>query len=142
MITAEDKVKHQKNGNTHNYTYYHCTRRRDPNCKEPAIEEVELEKQIAKELASIEIPADFKIWALARLREMNTQEVSDRDRIYGAQRREYEACVRKIDNLIDMRANGELTEDEFQEPEANTPCRKRPASRTSQGYRQARGELA
>ncbi|MBU6321630.1 MAG: zinc ribbon domain-containing protein [Patescibacteria group bacterium] len=113
MITAEEKVKHQKNGNTHCYTYYHCTRRKDPTCKEPAIEEAELEKQIAAELGSIEIPTDFKDWALARLREMNEQEVSDRDRIYGAQRREYDACVRKIDNLIDMRANGELTEEEF-----------------------------
>ncbi len=110
MITAEEKVKHQKNGNTHRYTYYHCTRRKDPNCKEPAIEEAELEKQIAKEIGSIEIPADFTKWALARLREMNTQEASDRERIYGAQRREYDACVRKVDNLIDMRANGELTD--------------------------------
>ncbi len=113
MITAEEKVKHQKNGNTHHYTYYHCTRRKDPNCKELAIEEAELEKQIAKEIGSIEIPADFTAWALARLREMNAQEASDRDRIYGAQRREYETCIRKIDNLIDMRANGELTEEEF-----------------------------
>ncbi len=113
MITAEEKVKHQKNGNTHEHVYYHCTKRKDPNCKEPAIEQAELEKQIAKELRTIEIPDDFKHWALARLREMNTQEITDRDRIYGSQRREYEACVRKIDNLIDMRANGELTEDEF-----------------------------
>ena len=113
MITAEEKVKHQKNGNTHRYTYYHCTRRKDPNCREPAIEEAELEKQIAAELATIEIPPAFKDWALARLKEANTQEVSDREHIYGAQRREYEACVRKVDNLIDMRANGELTEDEF-----------------------------
>lgn len=113
MITAEEKVKHQKNGNTHSYTYYHCTRRKDPNCKEPAIEEEELEKQIVEAIESIEIPAEFTIWALARLREVNAQEVSDRDRIYGAQRREYETCVRKINNLIDMRANGELTEDEY-----------------------------
>ena len=113
MITAEEKVKHQKNGNTHHYTYYHCTKRKDPHCKEPAIEEAELEKQIAQELASITIPEDFKNWALARLREMNTQEVSDRDRIFGSQRREYDACVRKVDNLIDMRANGEIDEVEF-----------------------------
>ncbi len=113
MITAEEKVKHQKNGNIHHYIYYHCTRRKDPTCKEPAIEEKELEKQIARELSKITIPEDFKNWALARLREMNKQEISYRDRIYGAQRREYELCVRKIDNLIDMRANNEITEEEF-----------------------------
>jgi len=115
MITAEEKVKRQKNGNVHNYTYYHCTKRIDEKCSQKCIEEKELEKQIAIELAKIEIPVDFKEWAMARLKEMNTQEVSDRDKIYGSQRLEYDACVRKIDNLIDMRANGELTEDEFKD---------------------------
>jgi DNA invertase Pin-like site-specific DNA recombinase len=115
MITAEDKVKYQKNGNVHHYTYYHCTKKKDPNCKQPAIEEKELEKQIAAELSMIEIPTDFKDWALARLREMNSKEASDRDRTYGAQKHEYEACVRKIDNLIDMRSNLEITEEEFKQ---------------------------
>jgi predicted metal-binding protein len=113
MITAEEKTKYQKNGNVHHYTYYHCTKRKDPNCAQLSIEERELEKQIARELAKIEIPTDFKDWAVTRLKEMNSKEIEDRESIYGAQRREYEACVRKIDNLIDMRANGEITEDEF-----------------------------
>ena len=114
MITAEEKTKYQKNGNVHHYTYYHCTKRKmNINCTQPAIEESELEKQIAAELAQLQIPADFKDWAVARLRQMNAQEVSDREHIYGNQRREYEASVRRIDNLIDMRANSEITESEF-----------------------------
>ena len=113
MITAEEKTKHQKNGKSHHYTYYHCTKRKDPNCSQKSIEEKELEKQIAVELGKIEIPADFKDWALARLKTQNTQEVDDREKIYGSQRRGYEGVVRKIDNLIDMRANKEITEDEF-----------------------------
>ena len=113
MITAEIKTKHQKNGNVHRYTYYHCTKRRDPGCSQQAIEESELEKQIAAELAKLQIPTDFKEWAVARLKQMNEKEVSDREQIYGNQRREYEACVRRIDNLIDMRVNSEITEDEF-----------------------------
>ena len=114
MITAEEKTKYQQNGNVHHYTYYHCTKRKiDANCKQPAIDEAKLEKQIAAELAKLEIPADFKDWAVARLRDMNAKEINDREQIYGNQRREYEACVRRIDNLIDMRANGEITESEF-----------------------------
>jgi len=31
MITAEEKIKHQKNGNTHHYVYYRCTKRKDEN---------------------------------------------------------------------------------------------------------------
>lgn len=116
MITAEQKTKYQKNGNVHHYTYYHCTRRKmNVSCNQPAIAEGELEKQIAAELAKLEIPADFKDWAVARLRQMNEKEASDREKIYGNQKREYEACVRRIDNLIDMRANGEITESEFKD---------------------------
>src|SRR3989344_5147016 len=44
MITAEEKTKYQKNGNVNHYTYYHCTKRRDPNCAQQAIEESVLEK--------------------------------------------------------------------------------------------------
>jgi hypothetical protein len=113
MITAEEKVKRQKNGNVHHYTYYHCTKRIDENCSQKSIEEKELEKQIAIELGKIEIPLDFKEWALARLKTQNSKEIEDREKIYGSQRRGYDASVRKIDNLIDMRANGEITEEEF-----------------------------
>ncbi len=49
---------------------------------------------------------------------MNEKEVGDREHIYGNQRREYESCVKKLDNLIDMRANDELDADEFKERKA------------------------
>ena len=31
-ITAQEKVKRQKNGNVHQYTYYHCTKKIHPSC--------------------------------------------------------------------------------------------------------------
>ncbi len=77
------------------------------------IEEKELEKQINPILTSMEIPEDFTKWALKRLRTMNEQEVGDREKMYAMQRKEYDGSVKKIDNLIDMRANSEITEDEF-----------------------------
>jgi DNA invertase Pin-like site-specific DNA recombinase len=113
LITAEDKMKKLAKGGVAHYTYYHCTKRKNPDCSQPAIEEKELEKQIAVELNKLEIPADFKEWAMARLRTLNSKETESREQIYGGQKQGYEACVRKIDNLIDMRANGEITEDEF-----------------------------
>ncbi|HUV47037.1 MAG TPA: recombinase family protein [Candidatus Bathyarchaeia archaeon] len=45
-ITAEHRTKKQKNGNIHDYNYYHCTKSKG-NCGQPHIEEKELEKQIA-----------------------------------------------------------------------------------------------
>jgi hypothetical protein len=64
-------------------------------------------------LEKVEIPEDFKKWALNALKEANSQEITDREQIYSSQRKEYEACVRKIDNLIDMRANEEIDASEF-----------------------------
>ncbi len=38
-ITAQDKIKHSKNGTSRKYVYYHCTRFRDLGCKELYIRE-------------------------------------------------------------------------------------------------------
>ena len=111
-ITAEVKEKHQKNGNTHSYTYYRCTKRRG-RCSQKYIEVKELEKQITKTLAGIEVPPEFHNWAMTWLRTENTRESNDRNTILNNLQKNYETCVRKLDTLIDMRASGEITEDEF-----------------------------
>jgi len=54
-ITAEEKFKHQKNGNVHRYVYYHCTCGKNRDCKEPAIREEELIKQIVGLIDKIDI---------------------------------------------------------------------------------------
>ena len=113
LITAEEKMKKLASGGVATYTYYHCTKKKDPNCSQKSIEEKELEKQINVELAKLNIPDDFTKWAVSRLKEQNGQEVSARELMMDSQRREYDACVRKIDNLIDMRANLEIDEHEF-----------------------------
>ena len=48
MITGEHKVKKQKNGNVHEYTYYRCTeKRKDFVCKESAVREEEMDRQLS-----------------------------------------------------------------------------------------------
>ena len=113
MITAEDKIKRQKNGNVHYYTYYHCTKRKDPNCTQKTMRKEELESQIMGVLDTIEIPADFREWALDVIKETNEKEFSDKKVIIEAQQKAYNACVQKLDTLIDMRANKEINEEEF-----------------------------
>ncbi len=54
-ICAEEKFKHQKNGTTHRYVYYHCTRGKDRNCKEKAIREEELLNQLLRLIDKIDI---------------------------------------------------------------------------------------
>ena len=60
-ITAEKKVKHQKNGNTHEYVYYRCTRKHKTiKCAEPPITEPELAAQLSDILQGYALP---KSWA-------------------------------------------------------------------------------
>lgn len=113
MITAEHKVKKQKNGNVHHYTFYHCTKRKNPNCSQRSIEESKLEEQIASVLERFEIPPSFRKWAMDVLREQNKGEAATREKIMATHRKEYDQIAKKLDNLIDLRAAGEITADEF-----------------------------
>jgi predicted metal-binding protein len=54
-ITAEEKFKHQKNGNTHRYIYYKCTRKKDENCKNPVINEDDLVDQLKQLIDDLDI---------------------------------------------------------------------------------------
>ena len=113
LVTAESKVKRQRNGNVHFYTYYHCTKKKNPNCTQTSIEESELQKQISIILGQVELPNDFCEWALDILKSNNIIEAKDRTEIISTQRKEYDKILRKLDTLIEMRAGGDITDEEF-----------------------------
>ena len=119
IITAEDKIKRQKNGNVHRYTYYHCTKRKNPNCSQGCLEEKDLEKQILEILANIEIPNTFHDWALKYLKEDTVKDRENIKKITENNQKEYNSCLKKIDSLIEMRMNKELNEQEFLQKKEN-----------------------
>jgi site-specific DNA recombinase len=112
-ITAEDKEKHQKNGNVHFYSYYRCTKRIKRDCSEKPISSKELEAQIFNVLGKIHIPAEFHQWAIKYLREEHSKEITDREGITQAQRKCLDNCFKRLDTLFNMRLNGEITPEEF-----------------------------
>ena len=118
QVTAEHKIKKQKNGVVRNYIYYHCTKRKDPNCSQKAIEEKKLEEHIATTISKVDIPEEFFNWAMSRLKEDNDREVRSRKKIILNQQIQYQDVLAKIDNLIDMRADKEITADEFKNRKA------------------------
>ena len=57
MITGENQVKRQKNGNIHYYTYYHCTKKRKGvKCPESHIRQEALDKQLSVMLNEYAMP--------------------------------------------------------------------------------------
>ena len=70
-ITGEYRVKKQKNGNTHDYIYYHCTKKNKAiKCPEPCIRQEELDKQISSLLQKFSLRAD---WAEKLLKMTETE---------------------------------------------------------------------
>lgn len=54
-ITADEKFKHHKNGNTHRYVYYKCTRARDSECPCGFINEDDLIEQLKNLIDDLDI---------------------------------------------------------------------------------------
>ena len=60
MITGEHKLKRQKNGNVHEYTYYRCTKKRkDFHCPESAVREEEMDRQLSSLIQKVSLPKDW-----------------------------------------------------------------------------------
>jgi len=80
MITGEYRVKKQKNGNVHDYIYYHCTKKsKAVKCPEPCIRQEELDKQISSLLQKFSLRPDWaeKLLEMAETKkEQSAQSVS------------------------------------------------------------------
>lgn len=114
-VTAEEKEKHQKNGNVHFYTYYRCSKRIVPTCSQKPIRDSELELQIKDALDKITIPSEFHQWAIKYLKEEQGKEQDDRDDILKNHRNRVDTCQRQMETLFQMRMNGEIAPEEFRE---------------------------
>jgi site-specific DNA recombinase len=113
-ITAESKTKTQKNGNVHNYVYYHCTKKSVP-CTQGSLPESKLMDQIVECLMELKIPEQFHKWGMRWLEHEHAKGVEVRESARSAQQKAYDDAVRRIDRYIEMRALEELSEDEYKE---------------------------
>jgi len=101
------------------YIYYHCTKRKNPNCTQKCLKAEELEKQIDQYLSKIQIAKEFKDWAIKHVNEMYDNEAEDRKSTLTSLQEAYNDCVKRIDNLVKLKIspqnsdNNLLTDDEF-----------------------------
>jgi len=99
------------------YTYYHCARSRNSACRQKAVRDIELEGQIERYLARIQISERFKDWAIKYLRLWQEEESNSRNDLVQAQQSAYESCLSRIDNLVKLKtapgnSTGNLLSDE------------------------------
>lgn len=99
-VTAEMKTKRQKNGNVHEYVYYHCTHRKDEACVERSIELKQLNKQVDEVLSQLTISERFKNWAINNLHEVRTTEATTNEVVLENKTTELKATIAQIDALL------------------------------------------
>lgn len=110
-------IEGMENPTVLHYIYYHCTKRKDSNCTQKSVEARDMENQIEQYLSKIHILEDFKDWAVKYLRDENDKEICSRETIVRSQRKAYDDCLKKLDNLFQlkispMNADGSLLSDE------------------------------
>lgn len=100
MITAEEKIKRQKNGNIHRYIYYRCTKQKDEKCQQRAVELSELSKQIDAEINKLTISEKFKDWAIRYLHEIRQTEAQTHEATLKSSERDHLRLIQQLDNLL------------------------------------------
>ena len=108
MITGEYKVKKQKNGNVHNYTYYHCTKKnKNVKCSQPCIREEELDRQLSSKIQKVSLPRD---WA-EELEKMARSDFKNSAQSVGASVKEKETKISVISQKLERLLNTYLDQD-------------------------------
>ena len=107
-ITGEYKVKKQKNGNVHEYVYYHCSKHsKTMKCPEPCIRQEELDKQLSSLLQKISLRAD---WA-KQMNKMLEKDKNDSAQFCTAFVQEGETKIQTIKVKLQRLLDGYLEQD-------------------------------
>ena len=101
-ITAEAQKKHLKNGDTHYYTYYRCTKKSAARCSQSYVREEQLTADFSDILSPYVLPSE---WAADFRRRMQSDEREGGRTTavaVGDLRTQVEDIERKLDRLMDV----------------------------------------
>ena len=126
MITAENKIKRQKNGNQHHYIYYRCTRKnKSVKCVEPAIRTELLDRQLSDLLAGFALPQEYA----DKMREMATKdELTEKAKIdckIDGLRTDITHLSEKLQRLLDGFLDGVFERDIYMQKKAEIMSEKK-----------------
>ena len=113
MITAEEKIKRQKNGNVHHYVYYHCTKSKDKDCPEKTIELKDLNIKIDSLIKNLTISDKFKDWAIKYLHEIRQNEAVSNQSILETKQKSLARITNQLQSLLLKYTSPENTNEEL-----------------------------
>lgn len=96
------------------YVYYHCTKRKDPNCPERSLKEEEINEYIAEYFENnLRISPALRDWCLKHLDELEKSKKQNEFEIRASWERQRETKEREYEELIKMKMKGLIEEDDF-----------------------------
>ncbi len=110
-------IEEMKDPTLLHYTYYHCTKRKDPNCTQGSIRVEELDKEFDRTLASLQVSDRFKDWAIKYLNELSDKETEENVVTRESLQAALNDCEARLNNLLKMKISpqnddGSLINDE------------------------------
>ncbi len=87
------------------YTYYHCTKKKDPSCSQGAVEAGSLNEQIESYLGRIQISERWMNPIIRELQRLHEQEILREEIIRVSQQKVHEECVKRLENLVALKTS-------------------------------------
>ena len=115
MITGENQIKRQKNGNVHYYTYYHCTKKRKSTarCPEARIRQELLDEQLSDLLNKYALP-DSWATTLNKMLADDEQKAEQSTGVFIAAAQERIATLQgKLQRLLDSYLDQDIEHDVY-----------------------------
>ncbi len=126
FVTGAHKVKRQKNGNVHEYTYYRCTRKsKKVACSEPELREYALASQLVPIVQSFAMPKSMGDFILKRLEQDEQTVLQASTALLAAHRTTLDELTGKLKRLFDIYMDGDIEQDDYRERRAELMSEKK-----------------
>ena len=118
-ITGEYRVKRQKNGNTHDYIYYHCTKKNKAiKCDEPCIRQESLDEQTSFLLQKFSLSEDWATQLTAILEKDKNKDAQSSAAFVQDTMNTIEALKTKLQRLLDSYLEQDIERETYLEKKA------------------------
>ncbi len=125
-VTATTKVKRQQNGNTHAWTYYHCTKKsKAVRCMEAPVRSEALDAQLSAVLKEYQMPASLAAGLCELIGKDEKAEEAQTSKASASLRAEIAQLAGKQSILLDSYLNQDIDRDIFTAKKAEIMSRKK-----------------
>ena len=126
FVTGSHKVKRQKSGNVHEYTYYRCTHKKKAvACHEKELREFALAEQLVPILQSFALPEDWRDYMMSRLEQDETTAQDESDTIIRELRGELDTMNAKLKRLFDLYLDGDIDREDYKDRQSELMSEKK-----------------